>query len=793
MRSSPHFTVRFEVLPVLAVAVAMILSAIAVAGDASPGVTKLDPAEEEFFEVKVRPVLSEHCLGCHGPEKSKAGLRLDARDSMLKGGESGPVVIPGKPDESPLIEAIRYEGDVQMPPKGKLKGAEIAALTDWVRRGAHWPSPRSGASPAPSIAAKSPSTPSADILKQARSLWSFQPVGNPDPPEVRDADWVRSPMDRFILARLEAAGLSPSPPAEKATMIRRVTFDLIGLPPSPEEIAAFVRDEAPDAYERLVDRLLASPHYGERWGRYWLDVARYGEDQAHSFQPRLYPYGFHYRDWLIRALNRDLSYDRFILEQIAGDHLDGPESGRLDRLAALGFFACGPVYYGDRNKLDQYADRIDTVTRGFLGLTVACARCHDHKYDPIPTTDYYALEGVFASTDYLEVPTAPKDRIEAYNKSQAAIAAKDKEIKALAKEKEPAKAKAKLKTLRAELADLKKKAPPKYPVIHTLTEASKPTDMPVLARGNPATPGAKVPRRFLTALGGDRTNFKQGSGRLELARAIAAADNPLTARVMVNRIWQHHFGRGLVATDSNFGSLGERPSHPELLDWLARRFVSSGWSLKAMHREILLSATYQQSSRFDSQGVAKDPGNTLLWRMNRRRLDVEAWRDAMLAVSGVLDSAIGGPSVSLDAPGNRRRTAYAAISRHDLAWMLRLFDFPDPNITSGHRVETTVPLQQLFVLNSEFMVGAARAAAARLQSASTSPTAPDETAAIRRAYLLLYGRTATDREVDLGLAYLRAPEPPATADPQSNTPTDLSRWERYTQALLAANEFVFVD
>ncbi len=452
---------------------------------------------------------------------------------MLKGGESGPVVVPGKPDESPLIEAIRYDGDVQMPPKGKLKSAEIAALTDWVKRGAHWPAPRPGmATPAPSATAASTdgAAQSAAVVARARSLWSFQPVGNPAPSEVRDPDWAESPIDRFILARLETSGLAPSPPADKATLIRRVTFDLIGLPPSPEEIAAFVRDHAADAYERLVDRLLTSPHYGERWGRYWLDVARYGEDQAHSFQPRLYPYGFRYRDWLIRAFNRDMPYDRFILEQIAGDRLDGPESERFDRLAALGFFSCGPIYYGDGKKLDQYADRIDTLTRGFLGLTVACARCHDHKYDPIPTTDYYALEGVFASTDYLEVPTVPKERVDAYNKTQSAIAAKDKEIKALAKEKDQVKAKAKLKALRSELAELKKKALPKYPVIHALTDASRPTDMPVLVRGNPATPGAKVPRRFLTALGGDQSGFQQGSGRLELARAIAGPDNPLTAR-----------------------------------------------------------------------------------------------------------------------------------------------------------------------------------------------------------------------------------------------------------------------
>jgi mono/diheme cytochrome c family protein len=800
------------------VAIATIVPVIR-AGDAPPGGTKLDPAEEEFFEAKVRPVLAEHCLECHGAEKSKGGLRLDGRASMLKGGDGGPAVVPGKPDESALVEAIRYDGEVQMPPKGKLKDADIAALTEWVKRGAPWPSPRPdltstrATSDRSATAASGKSAPSiaSAAAKQARSFWSFRPVGDPEPPPVRDAAWPASPIDRFILARLEAAGLAPSPPADKVALIRRVTFDLVGLPPTPEEVAAFVRDDSPDAYDRLVDRLLASPHHGERWGRYWLDVARYGEDQAHSFQPRLYPHGYRYRDWVIGALNRDMPYDRFALEQVAGDLLDGPESGRLDRLAALGFFACGPVYYGDAKQLDQYDDRIDTMARGFLGLTVACARCHDHKYDPIPTTDYYALEGVFASTRYVEVPAAPREQVEAYDKAQAAIKAKEKAIadvlQAEAKRLNKPKlannqlkafertltgdAKKTVKAMRAEVDELTKKAPPKYPVIHALADASTPTDMPVLVRGNPATPGAKVPRHFLTVLGGDGGPFRQGSGRLELARAIASPDNPLTARVIVNRIWQHHFGRGLVGSASNFGALGERPSHPELLDWLAHRFVESGWSLKALHREILLSSTYRQSSRFDSPGYAKDPGNTLLWRMNRRRLDVEAWRDAMLAVAGRLDESLGGPSIALDGSGNRRRTAYAAVSRHDLAWMLRLFDFPDPNITSGGRVETTVPLQQLFALNSELMVSAARTVAARLHR--PGETAPDDPARIHRAYRLLYGRDVTPRELEIGLAYLGAADRPESTNPAGPSRPDLSRWERYAQALLTANEFLFVD
>jgi cytochrome c553/mono/diheme cytochrome c family protein len=792
----------------LMLASAAVSPPVAAADDIQPDRAKLEAVQEEFFESRIRPVLADNCLECHGAEKHKAGLRLDIKAEMLKGGEAGPVVVPGKPDESSLIEAIRYEGELRMPPKKKLKDDEIAALSDWVKRGAFWPDPRPGptnrAGPK-SAAIATVAVPSVSVSAQDRSFWSLQPISNPPPPPVRDDAWPRSTIDRFILAKLEDNGLAPAPPAEKSTLIRRAYFDLIGLPPTSEEVQSFVHDDRPDAFRKVVDDLLASPHYGERWGRYWLDVARYGEDQAHSFQPRLYPNGFRYRDWVVRALNHDMPFDQFVTEQIAGDLVDGPD--RADRLPALGFFACGPVYYGDSKKHDQYADRIDTLTRGFLGLTVACARCHDHKYDPIPTTDYYALAGVFASTDYVEVPSAPKEQIEAYDKAQAAVQAKDKEIAAFLKaEAERLKqkvagnqlkqfermltgeAKEKAKALRAEQERLKKSSPHKYPVIHTLGEASQPTDMPVLIRGNADTPGPKVPRRFLAVLGGDMSTFQHGSGRLELAHAIASPDNPLTARTMVNRIWQHHFGRGIVATASNFGTLGDRPSHPELLDWLAHQFIASGWSIKRLHRTIMLSAAYQQSSRFESVAFDKDPNNALVWKMNRRRLDVEAWRDSMLAVAGRLDRTIGGQSVSLDAPSNERRTVYAAISRHDLAWMLRLFDFPDPNITSGGRTLTTVPLQQLFVLNSDFMLTIARAVAARLQAVTNSDQDGDR---IRQAYLLLFGRVAKPRELELGLAYLRAPEPVAAeVSTAHNRP---SRWERYTQALLASNEFLFVD
>jgi hypothetical protein len=913
-------------IAIIGLAALGVLTPVSRAGDAKP-----DPVRLEFFESKVRPVLEAHCLGCHGPGKQKAGLRLDSRPSMMRGGDSGPVLQPGDPEGSRLVEVVRYNDDVKMPPKGKLMDAEIAALAEWVKTGAVWP--EGGPATRPIAPATGPK-----VTAEDRAFWSFRPVKASPPPPVKNDAWPKSPVDHFVLARLEEKGLQPVARAEKRALIRRATFDLIGLPPTPEEVDAFLADERADAFERLVDRLLASPHYGERWGRHWLDVARYGEDQAHTFEARLYPYGFRYRDWVVAALNADMPYDRFVREQVAGDLIDGP--GRDDRLAALGLFALGPVYYG-RAVFDELDDRVDTLCRGFLGLTVACARCHDHKFDPIPQKDYYALAGVFSSTAYKEYPKAPADEIARYDQAQAKVQTQTNAIAAFLKAESarwteaataetaryvvaawtlvnkrkaqpglttgefaraeklqaflvdrwvkylfpegtdkrpylsrwrgmlarqdrardlsadpgakaeveqaarafqdyvqatvrlrdalkqfrtaasanssaatpapaeiagaeadllrelvsdtglfalprnqvepflPAESKAALKAKRAELAKLKKAVPAKYAVVHSLAEGT-PADMKVHLRGNPATLGEVATRGFLSVLSGEHaTQFAQGSGRLELARAIASKDNPLTARVMVNRVWEHHFGRGLVATPSNFGKLGERPSHPELLDWMAARFVARGWSLKELHREIMLSATYQLGTEFDSRNHEVDPDNTLLWRANRRRLEVEAWRDAMLAVSGQLDRAKGGPSLSLASIRNRRRTLYASVSRHDLDGLLRLFDFPDPNITSDRRVVTTVPLQQLFVLNSPFMERQAKALADRLTS---DPSEPDA-ARVRRAFPLLFGRPAGDRDVALALDFLAGPSP-------SGAP---SKWEQYAQVLLGTNEFAFVD
>ena len=704
--------------------------------------------EAEFFEQQIRPLLVNHCLECHGDRKQEAKLRLDSREALLAGGESGPALVPGDPAKSLLIDALHYKGDsVQMPPKGKLDGEKIEKLTQWVKSGAVWPV-------VSKTAMRSESSTDEQgkfkIRPQDREFWSFRPVMKPPVPEVASAK-TSGAIDQFIQQKLAAQNLTSAAPADKRQLLRRVTFDLTGLPPTVEEVNAFLSDEAPDAYERLVDRLLASPRFGERSARLWLDVARFGEDQAHTFAARRYPQGYRYRDWLVQQFNNDLPYDQFIKLQLAADLLAGPEERQ--HLPALGMFACGPVYYGDKNDLDQYADRVETLTRGFLGLTVACARCHDHKFDPIPTSDYYALVGVFASTDYSEQPLVSPAEVE---EAQKQLTEKEKQMK-------------------------EKDRPKKYPFAHSLTDRSQPKTMKVHVRGNPDTLAEVAPRQFLSILSPEKpAPFQQGSGRLELANAIADPQNPLTARVMVNRLWQQHFGHGLVRTAGNFGALGEQPTHPELLDYLAATFVEQGWSVKEMHRQIVLSATYQQSSS-NSTAAEADPENRLWSRYPRRRLDVESWRDGMLAVAGQLDSAMLGPSSDLSANNNRRRTIYGMVSRHELNPLLRLFDFPDPNITSDQRMTTTVPLQQLFVLNSEFMTNLAKDIARNAQAKSDA----DDSARIIDLYEKLYSRQPTSSELEIGRRFVQNTEP---------TPgTQLTRWERYAQALLAANEFMYLD
>ncbi len=1177
----------------------------------------------EFFEAKIRPVLVKHCYECHSTKLAapRGGLRLDDREAVLKGGDSGPAIVAGDLKKSSLLEALRYEA-IEMPPKGKLPAAVIADFEQWVKMGA--PDPRVATTTAKPINSQP-----ATINQPPSAHWSFQKLTKTPPPNVKNAQWPHSGIDRFVLAKLEEAGLQPVAAADRRTLIRRASFDLIGLPPEPEQVAAFLNDLASDsdAFAKVVDELLRSPHYGERWGRYWLDIARYGEDQAHTFKARNYPQGYLYRDWVVKAFNDDLPYDQFLIEQIAGDLVthDRPVH---ERIPALGLFALGPVYYqdnGEKDKAlaDEWDDRVDTLIRGTQALTISCARCHDHKFDPLTMADYYGLLGIFASTKYQERPAVPQEVVLAKQQAEAAVKKQQLEVDRFlatqarsVREKlipeipqyvvgawrvmNPLKKKANEKkvvtdvakqlklnedllrrwvayleekpesgavkserlyldgwrelrkqqdanvdlsddkaaiaavtsvgeTLRQQAESLLphrtgllqhfgedvafiaesdraavvpgviplgnlfddasgsqlltalasdvfkatakagglgvervaqgwghqtsivdgisfnfrslgsddakhgdvvndgwdisggisttgKRVPANLPrteqgigmhanalITFDLEEirragliptdrpltfrvdraglnddafgsgsvnlaviVSKPhqkksdfdailvasvngqpakveendgtyyfagelpkplrgdgkfaeieiklpldaryltlvatgagqaneenaissdhavfsgarleyepgssdvspesvasvtgetsalrdallyselfsdkgvlaiaskdianylagepakqlaslnktrderkqsaaaikvlmahavadgqgADMPVYLAGDPRKKGPLAPRSFPAILrNGDSAPFKSaGSGRLELARAIASPDNPLTARVFVNRIWAGHFGAGLVRTPSNFGTLGERPTHPELLDWLAVRFIQSGWSMKSLHREIMLSATYRLSSSPSqisnlksqiSNPQATDADNYLLWRMNRRRLEVEPWRDSVLAVVGNLDRTLGGPSSNLSNGNNQRRTLYGFVSRHQLDDLLRLFDFPDPNITAGQRTVTTVPLQQLFVLNSEFMVAQSRAFAARLtREASTDDLR------IHRAYALLFNRSPSPNELQLGLDFL------ATTKSES---AKLAVLEQYALALLGSNEFAFVD
>ncbi|MFN9262513.1 MAG: PSD1 and planctomycete cytochrome C domain-containing protein [Acidobacteriota bacterium] len=828
-----------------------------------------------FFESRVRPVLVKNCYPCH-TKSEMGGFRVDSAERIRH------AVKPGAPAESLLLELVEHRNPQRkMPPQGKLKESEIADLRTWIAAGAVYPK----AGPAPKV--------------DPKSFWSFQPVKAVTPPAGPGA-----PIDRFLAARWKDAGVAPAPPADRRTLLRRVTFDLTGLPPTPEEMAAFLADRSAGAFAKVVDRLLASPHYGERWARHWLDVARYSDGQQGARDDDPYPNAWRYRDWVVQALNQDLTYDTFLKSQIAADLLPGQE-----HLAALGFQTIG----------ESDNDRLDVTTRAMLGLTVGCAQCHDHKFDPIPTKDYYSLLGVFKSSVVGEHPLVAPAVVKAYQDAKAAADEKQAELKrflerqtalvldvfaaqtadylvavrggttpadldaevlgrwkaflqkskrdhpffapwfalpsnasaaevrqtALALQKSIQTVIADKKAvddrnyvklggieglkdvnrqistlvdalpverfyfwrdiasspfksedikfdggvyyftgkaldrfleprvlryangLRAEAEALKKAIPPLYPFWHVLKDGDKPKNIPVAIRGNAETPGEEAPRRFLSVLcEGEPPAFTQGSGRLELANAIADARNPLTARVAVNRLWQHHFGQGLVRSPGNFGQLGDRPTHSELLDYLAARLVANGWSLKAMHREILLTEAYQRASAASPAAREKDPDNLLLSHANvRERLDAEALRDAILAVAGTLDRTVGGAPAPFD-DKHRRRTLYVTVSRSKPDRTLAAFDFPDPNAAADTRMVTVGPMQRLFFMNAPFVAEQAQALAARLTGS--------DAARIAAAYELLYGRPATAEEVKLGLAFVQG-QP--------------ARWPQYTQVLLSAAEF----
>lgn len=598
------------------------------------------PAQEaeRFFETKIRPVLVARCFKCHGSEKVSNGLRVDSRDALVKGGDSGAAISPGKPDESLLIKAISgADDDLKMPPENPLTKTSVDDFRRWIQDGAAWPKHLS----------------QRDPNFEAQQHWAFQPVKRPTIPVVQDAAWCESSLDRFVLARLEAAELMPSKKASRRVLIRRLKFDLLGMPPSFDEVEAFVNDGSPVAYEQLVERYLASPHYGERYGRHWLDVARYADTRGYVFtSERKYPFAYKYRDWVIDRLNDDLPYDDFLLRQLAADILVKQKAVDESEHAALGFLTLGRRFLNNIN--DIIDDRIDVVTRGTMALTVTCARCHDHKYDPIPAADYYSLYGVFRSSH----------------------------------------------------------EPENFAGAMVLFEDDRPFNPYIFLRGQQGNHGPNVPRQFLQVISKpDRKPFQTGSGRLEMAQQIISAENPLTARVIVNRLWHHHFHEPLVRTPSDFGLRCDPPSHPLLLDWLAAELVDSGWSLKSLHRQIVLSATYQQASDDDPARREIDPTNQLLWRMNRSRLELEPMRDAILTVTGGFDSRLGGESIDIVAnPSTRRRTIYSFIDRQNLPALFRTFDFAGPDTHSPARFETTVPQQTLYLRNSPFLLEQSRLA-----------------------------------------------------------------------------------
>ena len=762
-----------------------------------------------FFEKKIRPALEEHCLACHSAklEQPMGGLRLDSREAVLRGGANGPALVPGEPRKSLIVKALSYKDPtLKMPPAGKLPDRAIDDFRRWIAQGAS--DPRAAETQQQAAKPDGPGTP----IEEGRRWWAFQPLKRRIAPPTQRLGWSRRKIDAFILAKLEENGLQPSPEADRRTLIRRASFDLTGLKPAYEQVEAFAADESPDAYARLIERLLASPRYGERWGRHWLDTARWGEDHPTSEstnQP--HPYAWRYRDWVIEAVNADIPYDRFIRMQFAADLLPGFQPADM---RALGYIGNAPLYHKDprlsRDVIetiasDDWDERVDAVSRGLLGLTVACARCHDHKFDPITNKDYYALAGVFASIWPVKRPIVAMDP-----------AAADKLVwdhERLVRRKGQLGNLKELDTIAAEvrplIADLRKKtdaldlrlAADQTPLTHAVIDCGvwidggTPTvtwfdlrpgqarDLPLFIRGNAANPGEIVPRRFLAVLSkGEPQPFRNGSGRLELADKIVGEAAPLAARVWVNRVWGWHFGGHLVRTPSDFGQQGQAPTHPLLLDDLAARFVENGWSLKWLHREIMLSAAYRQSGRQREAAFKSDPANRLLWRFTPRRLDIESWRDAILQASGELVLTMGGPSTDIERETAARRTVYTRISRSKTHPILTLYDFPDANQHAPQRRPTTTPLQQLFLLNSRWMRKQASSLAAKVDSA------PGTAQKIRALYRRTLNRSPSAQEIDLAARFVR----PSRND-SDRADSDRDAWAELAQVLLGANEFIFLN
>jgi hypothetical protein len=780
------------------------------------------PAQLQFFENRIRPALADNCYKCHSAqaEKIKGGLLLDSRNGVLKGGDTGPAIVPGDPEKSLLIKAVRYtDPDLQMPPKGnKLPDTTIADLVAWIKMGA--PDPREA-----TVAEKTWSD-------SSKTHWAWQPLTKPAVPAVKDPTWGKTPIDNFILARLEAKDLKPNPPADKRTLIRRATFDLTGLPPTAEEVDAFLKDDSADAFAKVVDRLLASPHYGERWGRHWLDVARYSDTKGQIRRQREdsnYPYAWTYRDYVIRSFNEDKPFNLFVIEQLAADKLPATTRNPTN-LCALGFLTVGDRFMEMPN--DIINDRVDVVTKGFLGLTVSCARCHDHKFDPIPTKDYYSLFGVFANCvepkfePVITKDLSSPDYRDYYKQRMELEQAKDdlqEKLRELRRKQDRQGLRQVLRDMReteTKIARLEMTHPGAPPRAMVLQDIRRPHDSPVLVRGDAGNKGPEVPRHFLEVLSGAyRPPFTNGSGRLDLAWAIVSKNNPITPRVLVNRLWLHHFGEGFVSTPDDFGMRSEPPSHPKLLDYLASRLVEEGWSLKKMHRLIMLSSVYQESSANSPRFAQVDPDNRLLWRANIRRLEFEELRDSLLAIGGDLDSTMYGRPVEIEKePYSTRRTIYGLVDRADLADVLVNFDFANPDLPSGRRHETTVPQQALFLMNSPLVIEQAK----KLVALPEFMACLDDAARIDFLYERIYQRPPRPEEVKLGSEFVadaplpeRVPGREASLRPISNEGDQarpmplgeparkgrafggkrapLKGWEEYAHALLQANETSFVN
>ncbi len=924
-------------------------------------------SNEDFFENNIRPIFANNCSSCH-IESTSGGLKLDSRESMLKGGDLGPVLVPGDPDKSLFITAVRQVTALKMPKGGKLTPQEVADLTHWVKMGAVWPKSAPGT-------VFSPSLKTGIITDKQRAFWSFQPLKVVQVPEPKDSRWAKTAIDKLVLVKMQEAGIKPSAQADRRTLIRRATYDLTGLPPTPEEVDTFVKDKSPHAWESLIDRLLASPKYGERWGRHWLDVARYAEDDVRGLDPKGRGYmpfsgAYRYRDWVIKSFNQDMPYDEFLRLQIAGDKIPAKtKQEQEDYLTATSYLGAGPWVWDQaepiQGRADERNERVDAVTRGTLGLTVACARCHNHKYDPITQKDYYALIGIFANSTYKEYPTVSEAQTKAYESNEAKLEKLQIDFREYTKTEsrqladalahqsssymvaawnvlgkpkktvEEASSEAKLdpellrrwvdyltpgkplqydylkdwqamvateggtedeakeladsfqrlvlrvrqhdreveeqneivrdkndvprhrvhdakpsefetddqfcpgcalelKTIpvseaklysdlfvtrsgdqetrfvpgvlvfvgwdltsrlgaplqayieaqQKEMGELKKKLDPEnYPYVHGMADKPEIHDVKLNVRGNPHSLGDTVPRRFLTVLTSPTTKpYNDGSGRLELANDIVAS--PLSARVIVNRIWKWHFGSGIVNTPDNFGIVGEEPTNPELLEYLAHEFVTNGHSIKKMQREIMLSAAYQSSVEESPEAHEKDGANRLYSHFNRQRLDAEEIRDTMLFVAGDLDTKkTSGPSEDFS-EDNTKPTVFCKVSRYRLNNYLQIFDFANPSFTSEQRFSSNVPLQQLYFMNNPFVYKQAGILAERVSSEATDKER------VVKLYKYVYQREPSAEELELGLKFLST-TPEKAGYAVAGEP--ITAWRQYARIMLSSNEFQFLD